>query len=186
MVEHSEILLILAKAVQNCAKTGVNSAEKGTQTKPVFSAASGLWFRSSQFCKQQHPWADLNVRQPFITTLPPKISPLNYKMLQVLQYLEIFLPSIFTVLGLVQLCGQLSFELDQGTDVSFYTFALKNWSCKEDWKSGMQWPSWRFLRIVPGNSLWCDTTACVWTFQDDLSSPTDSPSSNQSMNRQML
>lgn len=186
MVEHSEILLILAKAVQSCAKTGVNSTEKQTQTKPVFSAASGPSFRSSQFCKQKHPWADPNVRQPFIPTLPPKISPLNYKTLQVLQYLEIFPPSIFTILGLVQLCGQLSFELDQGTDVSFCTFALKHWSCKEDWKSGMQWPLWRWLQIVPGNSLRCDIRAFVCTFQNDLSSPTGSSSSDQSINWQML
>lgn len=83
---------------------------KGTQTKTVFSAASGPWFSSSQFCKQKPPWADLNVRQPFIPTLPPKISSLNYRTLQVFHYLEIFLTSAFTVLGLVQFCGQLSFE----------------------------------------------------------------------------
>lgn len=37
MVEHSEILLILAKAVQSCARTGVNSAEKEPK-KTCFSS----------------------------------------------------------------------------------------------------------------------------------------------------
>lgn len=96
---HGWTLRDIAYSGQSCSELCQNRSEfswKGTQTKLVFSAASGLWFRLSHFCKQKHPWADLNVRQPFIPTLPTKTSPLNYKSLQVFQHLNLFLPSIFT------------------------------------------------------------------------------------------
>lgn len=50
----------------------------------------------------------LSVRELFIPTLPPKISLFKYSSLQVLQHLEIFLPSICAALGLVQLLDSCS------------------------------------------------------------------------------
>lgn len=125
---HGWTLRDIAYSGQSCSELCQNRSEfswKGTQTKPVFSAAMGPWIRSSQFCKQKHPWADLNVREPFIPTPSTKISSLNYKSLQVLQYLEISLLSIFTVLGLMPFCGQLFFKLDQGNDVSLLYICFK-------------------------------------------------------------
>lgn len=121
-------LAVRAVPEQKCIQTKENT------NKIIFICIRSLVQVIIQFCKHMQLWLDLSVQQLFLQTLPPKISQLNYRNLQVLQCLEIFLSShLFTsylycqFFGVVQHCGQLSCELHQ--DI-FNTFALKCWPCR--------------------------------------------------------